>query len=295
MRRMKRSTRQILVSLFMGLIVVGIGITVAYVINSQRMKKTYETEIENLQTEIASNKRYVYKAINTIAEGDILDQSDLEYSEEYYSLDAEKAISEEDIGKRTLIQITPGQVIYTNMIESDLEYGLREMEYALFRFNSNIVENDTVDIRLAFPNGEDYIVLNKKILKNVDLSCCRCNLWLNEEEILRLSSAIVDAANLDSAYLYTAKYIEPGQEETIVTYQPSEDVMLEIANNPNIVEAAAEKLNLRERKELENRLDTSIKEGKHLPEETSEAITEEQSSQENEETSVNQVDDTYQE
>lgn len=265
---MKRSTKQMITAILIGLLVVSVGMVAAYIINSKKIEKQYVAKISSLETEIQTNKKYVYKAINPISAGDILEMSDLEFSNEYYSLDVANSISEEDIGKRTLIPIAKGQAVLKSMIEPDLEFGLREMEYNLFRFNSNIVENDLVDIRLALPNGEDLIVIPKTILKNVDLASNKCNLWLDEEEILNLSSAIVDASNYDSAYLYTAKYIDAGQDASVVTYHPDEDVMLLIANDPNVLVEATAKLNLRARKELEERLNKSSKEGKVLPDQS---------------------------
>ncbi|MEG1741668.1 MAG: hypothetical protein RR237_02195, partial [Acetivibrio sp.] len=121
---------------------------------------------------------------------------------------------------------------------------------------------DVVDIRILYPNGENYIVLSKKILKELNQERTICYLWMEEQETLFISSAMVDAYMTPGAILYTTKYVESEiQKPSIVTYIPSHQVMDLIQKNPNIVESAKLGLEKQVREKLELRLEEFIKEG----------------------------------
>ena len=79
-------------------------------------------------------------------------------------------------------------------------------------------------------------------------------LRLNEEEILLLSSGIVDAY-LHKASIYALKYVEPYlQREAIPTYPPSEAVLQVIRKDPNIIDMAEHALTASIRAGLEGDL-----------------------------------------
>ena len=115
-------------------------------------------------------------------------------------------------------------------------------------------DNDYVDVRVMFPNGEDYIVAAKKSLQNVNILLNSCYLWLTEDENDLLSAAIVDA-NINGAKIYVNRYVRPEvQDANIVTYNPNADVIAAMQMNPNIVEEAANALSETARKDTEKRL-----------------------------------------
>ena len=123
-----------------------------------------------------------------------------------------------------------------------------------------MIFNDTVDVRIFFPNGESYVVLSKKVMKEYVQETASVFLWMDEEEQLRMSAAIVDAALYPGAKLYVTKYIEPNiQEASVITYTPSLPILSLIEDDPNIVARCSQKLNKDVRKALENRLSDSMK------------------------------------
>jgi hypothetical protein len=83
--------------------------------------------------------------------------------------------------------------------------------------------------------------------------------WLTEDEIMDMSSAIVDTYLHSGTILYTTKYIQDSQEELERSYQPSGDCMIAIANDPNIIDeamdAVTERMSATLRSSLETRLD----------------------------------------
>ncbi|HWT27084.1 MAG TPA: hypothetical protein VN131_04025, partial [Mobilitalea sp.] len=162
--------------------------------------------------------------------------------------------------KVALVNIPSGVQVIKNMLTKDkVSSELRELEYSVINLNSNVVSNDTVDVRICYPNGESYVVLSKKVIKGVDTETSICFLWLEEEEILRMSAAIVDAGLYPGAKLYVTKYIEPSiQEASIVNYTPSLSILSMIEQDPNIVDRYSQELSKEVRKALENRLASSM-------------------------------------
>jgi hypothetical protein len=220
------------------------------------MKDNYKDEIQLLVTQLKTKEVYVYETKDTIPAGTRVTRDNLNYIKSYSDQAQTYFMSEADIGKVTLIEVDKGTHILKSMLTQDyIDSNVREVEFNVFTINSNMKENDFVDIRIMFPNGEDYIVLSKKSVKNLTLESSNCFLWLSEEEILNMSGAIVDAYLYSGTRLYTTKYIEPSlQESSIPTYQPSLSTLKLMELDENIVDKASKELNKRLRKEMENRL-----------------------------------------
>lgn len=208
-----------------------------------------------LQEKIDNSRRYGYVAMMDIKQGDILAESMLQYSKDISSdVSQDLFVSENDIGKTVTLDIKVNQPLLTNMVTDPLPENYRERECSFIWLNSNLTDNDFVDVRILFQNGEDYIVASKKPLKNISIAANNCFLWLTEEEILSLDSAIVDA-NLRHAKIYVTKYLKPAiQEPSVVNYEPNADVIALMAADPNIVTASARVLSAEARNAMESRL-----------------------------------------
>ncbi|OZB95087.1 hypothetical protein CJP46_15420 [Paenibacillus sp. XY044] len=129
---------------------------------------------------------------------------------------------------------------------------LRNREMKAVSLPSNLKQGDTVDVRIQFPSGQDYIVLSKKKIDKL----ASPTMWLkmNEQEILSLSSAMVDAYLHDAA-LYALTYVEPEmQNRAVPTYPVNKAVMKLIASDPNIVNKAEQTLTEAVRSVLESDL-----------------------------------------
>ena len=98
--------------------------------------------------------------------------------------------------KVSLISLSPIGIITMLSEQEDVE--IREIEDVI-NINTNIIIK-TIDVRIMFPNGENYIVM-KKIIRNYNQSS-QLLFMLNEEELLRMSAAIVDAGLYPGTRLY---------------------------------------------------------------------------------------------
>ncbi len=214
------------------------------------------SSITALQTQIKTNMRAGYRALVNIDAGEMITDSMVEYSSNLPSdIDQSLFITGEDIGKVATISINAGTPILTEMVSAQLAADYHERECSFIWLNTNLEDNDFVDVRILFPNGEDYIVAAKKSIKEVNVAANNVFLWLTEDEIQLLDAAIVDA-NLHNAKIYVTKYIKPEvQEASTVTYAPNTSVLTVIRDDPNIVDVSAANLSAEARAGIENRLE----------------------------------------
>ena len=161
------------------------------------------------------------------------------------------------------INMNANTVITTDMITRSNEKttdDVRKQEYNMIVLPTQLETGDYVDIRLALPTGQEYIVISKKIVEIPQISGVDVpdTIWMKlaEEEIIVLNNAIVDAYNIQGAKLYANLYVEAGnQNASIPTYVASKEVSDLIISNPNIVTEAKEALINRYNKNASTRND----------------------------------------
>lgn len=255
-RVLKRSTKRyiivtILVLILMGL--VGFGV---YAVVHKQLKTEYDEKLHLSEEALNEQVRYGLVAIEDISAGDLLTNENVSYIEFYSSQPQELFLTNDDLGKIVLVNISANTQITKSMITNQqVNKGLREVQYSEIRLSANIKNNDYVDVRIGYPNGENYVVLSKKQIKNFTENSPDCFLWQQEEEIERMSAAIVDCYLYTDSYLYVTKYIEPNiQDASIVTYVPTLQTIAQIKSDPNILKIASDYLSEKVRMQLENRL-----------------------------------------
>ncbi len=223
----------------------------------------------------AINKHYdgvinSYKKDNSIV-AFVLDR-DVSANEELSEADCERVLLPKKAqNKELLIEVddnnfykykknmSKGTILYRNMVygKDDIKDDLRKFEISSLVLPLSLSKGDYVDVRINFPSGLDYVVLSKKRLEDLaridDDSEKReiCLFYLDSEEILRLSSAIVDAYLTEGAYLYTTIYISSEtQKKAQITYPCNEGVSDLIEKDPNIVNKAIQNLGNKNREGL---------------------------------------------
>lgn len=165
---------------------------------------------------------------------------------EYLELQNVPVLAKVAMNKNTVM--TANLVVQSNEVVTD---DTREQEYNMVVLPVDLMTDDYIDIRLMTPSGQDFIVVSKAkvtIPVNADGSYIADTMKVNlrEDEILSMSSAIVEAYGLLGSKLYATKYVEAGmQEPSSPTYTPNAAVTAQIENNPNIVERAKEELKSR--------------------------------------------------
>lgn len=208
------------------------------------IRTNYEGQMEELRLELYQNKRTVFVPSHEIKAGTMLSAENLKEVEILSNVPRDYYITQEDLGSIAIIDLVTDLPVYKAMtIFENITDDLREEEFNMILLQSNMTKDKYIDVRITFPNGENYIVLSKKKVRDVALDTNTIWLWLEESEILKFSSAIVDAYIHQGTKLYTVSYVEPGlQKEAIANYIPNNNILSIIATNPNIVEEAKAEL-----------------------------------------------------
>ena len=124
-----------------------------------------------------------------------------------------------------------------DLFEEDFPDDLRMMEYTVINLPNRLEEGSFIDVRIMFPNGLDYIILSKKKVidhwREEGRQDSLIYLHMTEEEILRMSSAIVDASLVEGSSLYAVEYVAPDIEKTTKTYPANLEVLELISINPS--------------------------------------------------------------
>ena len=237
---------------------IGAYVVVVNLLNE--MQERYEIKLHTQEDLLQSSTKQAYVALCEIHAGEQVDKDMVEVQSVLCEQDSSLLFSKDDIGKVAIVDIVPGTYLLHCLVsQAEAVEGLREMCYQSIQLADNTQSYDVVDIRIRYPNGEDYIVLAGKTIRLKDDTSETCYLQLNEEEILMMSAAIYDASLYRGTELYTSRYIEPGtQSRSVVTYTPAIRLMELIQTSPNT--ETDPKDEAEKRKELEYRLTTEEEE-----------------------------------
>ena len=162
---------------------------------------------------------------------------------EYIDIKDVPVLARVDMNAQTVI--TPEFVVQSSELITD---DTREEEYNMLVLPIDLMTDDYVDIRFMTPNGQNFIVVSKarvEVPRNDDGTYVSDTIKVNlrEDEILAMSSAIVEAYGLNGSKLYVTKYSDPAmQKAALPTYTPNAAVTSQIQSNPNIVDVAKEEL-----------------------------------------------------
>lgn len=259
------------VTMIIAIIVLGLAVLIIPVYGLYRfriIKEQHENEIRQMQNQLdewqqkvnraEQLKISVYVPKKDISMFSIIKEDLLNNIEIYTSVPQEYYLSEADFGKMTAVELLKGLPVMKDvLIDERIDADIREDEFNMFLLPSNLKENEMVDVRITFPNGEDYIILTKKKVYGLSPKKNTIWIWLNETEIHRISSAIIDAYMNPGTKLYVLKYVQPETQDGITpTYIVNEHVMEVMRTSPNILELAKEELVLQARKLMEDRLKT---------------------------------------
>lgn len=216
---MKKKIKKMTAGLIcMGVLIVALA--AALIFNRNALSKE-RAVTDAYAAEMIANQQTVYVATADIKHGDtITDGENVQLQNVYTGLSSEVYMTAEDLGSTAIIDIPTGVTVMKEMVTPvSIAQDTREYEIQVARLMQDQTENDYVDIRIMFPNGVDQLVIPKKQVKNLNLENCVFWTYLNEEEILRLASATIDAYTITGAKIYATRYVESNlQEEAHPTY-----------------------------------------------------------------------------
>ncbi len=253
---MRKNRVKLLISIIAVTALVLLAAIVVIVVGKKSMDE-YKAKLADLEAELAANQLTVYVASADITAGEKLEENINIYKQTVYTgLDESYYINFDDIGGIARIDIPAGEPIAKSAVTTlGITEDTREYEISVASLMTNQQEYEYVDVRIMFPNGEDYIVLSKKPVRNLNLENCVFFTYMNEDEILRMASATIDAFTVSGTKIYTTRYVESSlQKDATPTYLIKAETMDIINRDPNIVKIATETMNLQARMDLESRL-----------------------------------------
>ncbi|MCD1261273.1 hypothetical protein B5M42_020950 [Paenibacillus athensensis] len=222
----------------------------------KQFQNEYDAKVKELEAQQQVRKARAVVASHDIPAGATLQSEDLQVIDIPAGSSSSAAITEPSkaIGKIAKIDLGKHTPLIASMLfeEAALPKDLRSKEFNIIQLPTNLQKGQFVDVRINFPTGQDYIVLAKKKVQELSGGI----VWyeMDEQEILMMSSAIIDAY-LQGARLYALTYVDPGmQEKAIANYPANTKVLDLLESDPNLLEKAKTELTRRLRTILDNDL-----------------------------------------
>lgn len=192
------------------LILVFAAIFALYVGNTNK-------KIAELQKKGEVVQRYVF--VNDMLNGDVVTASDIalvDVKGESAASDSYTTLSM--IGRRLKVNAEKKTIVTASLFyeeDKEPEMTTRLQEFNMITLPSNLDVGDYIDVRIRFATGEDYAVVVGKRIESLGASEEKSNtifLRLNEEEIIRMSSAIIESYVRSGINLYANKYVDPDNQ-----------------------------------------------------------------------------------
>lgn len=128
------------------------------------------------------------------------------------------------IGRRLKVNAADKTIVTDSLFYEDdkmPDLDTRLQEFNMVTLPSDLNPGDYIDVRIRFSTGEDYSVIVGKKVESLGARGSQSNtifLRLNEEEIVRMSSAIIESYINDGIILYANKYVDPSNQLNTYEY-----------------------------------------------------------------------------
>lgn len=139
---------------------------------------------------------------------------------------------------KSKVDLKPGTVLTNSFLykNKELSASTRFVEYNMLTLPSTLRVGDYIDVRFTIPSGQNYIVLSKKQV--VNLNNTTLGLYLTEDEILMMTGAVIESYIMKASNLHAVQYVEAGMQEaatpTYVINSAVRNLMSSEASKANI-------------------------------------------------------------
>ena len=202
MSQIKKKTIQgIIIGASVGIVIaVGVLVWSFFTIRSYR-NGTNKNYIKNYTTPVAVLKK-------NIVQGEIITNDMIETVNVNNQTVPTGVVNATEVVGLTAKYSIAAKVPITRDMVSDtvVAADVRNVEINSVLMPSDLVEGDTVDIRIMYPNGTDYIVLAQKTIDKIYDTTFWCK--LSEDEIQLLNCATVDSYLYSGSKLYALRYAD---------------------------------------------------------------------------------------
>jgi len=227
-------------------------------VSAGRAAKVYGALLAERDTLIDGAKRLAYVTVKEIKAGECFTP---ENTERRYLLSEqpEEGIAEDVFGMAACANLPAGSIISTALCCSQEFLGTeRECVFEDILLPDCFSDYEMVDVRIRYPNGENYCVLRQKRLRRRQENPEECRFALTEAEQILLSAARYDTEVYKGAELYVVAFVEERLQKAADSfYVPPAQVILQLK------ESGTEELDVpagwyRLRESLEQRLENSF-------------------------------------
>lgn len=253
---MRRSdtAKKIIVTIIAILFIVAVFLFLHYVRKENKLVAENK-ELKQTISEYEENQITVYVLTNDVKAGNKILESDLT------TVNVTKEAAPQNV-------ITDGTLLEDKMYKTDLSANtimsedmildsivtddMRELDIVMTEVPIGLEEGDYIDVRIAFPLGQDFLALTHK--KVVAINGNAVKLIVGEKDFYSYESMKADYGTYQAVKIYGAKYVEAGiQEDAIVYYPVSMDILKTEILDPNINTSDYKNV-LTRRKQLEEQL-----------------------------------------
>lgn len=236
--------------------VVG-GLFVYKKINTLQSQLTQSNEeLAECQTRLSNIGEMVtiYKVVRDVKSGNEILQEDLEPID-IPCITAEGYITDinEIVGKYYVVNLKAGAKISDDVIvDYEMASDLRLLDVVVDEMPFGLEAGDYIDLRIVFPDGEDFLVLDKNKVEDINGNTVK--LLVRGSDFHSIESAYSDKALYTSTKLYLTQYLQSKVQESSKRYYPINLEALQAMTIDTNISVSNFKDRIKNREELEIRL-----------------------------------------
>lgn len=224
-------------------------------------KKDYDTQIAKLEEEkgemqgrldAIGNMVTVYKLNKDVKASTEIMSTDFDTMEVPETM-AEGCVRDIQVveGNRYILSLKQGQILMDNMWKDyKMSDDLRYKDLVVDEMPIGLEPGDWVDVRIAYPDGEDFIVLDKNRVEAINGNTVK--LIVRGNDFHYIESAYSDKSLYKATKIYLTQYVEAGLQTTSQRYYPVNlEGLKALAIDPNTgIKDYRDMLNNREKLEI---------------------------------------------
>lgn len=252
---MRRKTTTVALALIAVILIVGALIAFLYFFETSRRVKNELNDLHETVNAYESSLTDVYILLNDVKAGNYVQESDILKTRVPQEAVPQNAVTDAGQMEGKLYKTDLSANMYlTEDLLSDmvLTDDMRELDVVMTEVPIGLEVGDYIDVRIAFPLGQDFIALPHK--KVVAINGNVVKLIVEEVDFYANESMKADYGSYQAVKIYGAKYVEAGIQIGATAYYPvSTDILKTEILDPNI-NTSDYSNTLKRRKELEEQL-----------------------------------------
>lgn len=225
-------TVMLIVSIVACVLIYKTGVDKQNKLNETIAQQNMTIEEQNAAIESMSKTQTVYRLTRDVKSGTVLQSDDIEQIQVGINFTQGYNTELTDlIGMTAIADYAQGSVMMKTMVyPEELRSDFRTLDILCDRQPIGFQKGNTVDVRITFPNGQDFLLLSKKLVNDVYGNAVQ--IIVDEKDILIYKSAEADWARFykngeagTSVQIYCTTYVAAGAQNGTSAYYPIQTVL----------------------------------------------------------------------